>query len=214
MKVETFGTPETKGEEWVLRELENQAINHERIIYCQSRLVHNKRNKATRTAKPDFVLIVPSKGYFVLEVKDWGEITKASQNQARADGKWKGSPVVQAHNAAEILNMNLQGNRAIMRALPPFYYAGTLPFIDQDVIRWLSLDRRWGEGLLFGRKDVLNAAFFQTLMKAPFRRRWKGPMSENVIDALREECDPNLVRRNPYTGKRRGILDREQERLA
>ncbi len=194
MKAETFGKPETAGEEWVLRELENQAINHEHIIYCRSSLVYNKDNGEPRTATPDFVIIVPSKGYFVLEVKDWGEITKASQNQARADGKWKGSPVVQAHNAAEILNMNLQGNRAIADALPPYYYAGILPFIDQAVIRWLTHDNHWGAGRLFGRKDVLKAAFFQTLMKARLRRPWKAPMSETPLTAASQYPAQTLLR--------------------
>ena len=215
MKAEIFGKPETEGEKWVLRALDDQAINHERIIYCQSSLVFNKENGQSRTATPDFVMIIPSRGYFVLEVKDWNNIKEATKRKALADGKWWGSPVGQARNGAEILNMNLHRNRDIADTRPPFFYAGILPFIDEDVIWWLINDNYWGAGLLFGRKDVYReAALFQNLMKSRLRRRWKGPMSETVIDAIRALCDPNLVRRNPHTGERRGILDREQERLA
>ena len=194
MKAEIFGKPETEGEKWVLRALDDQAINHERIIYCQSSLVFNKENGQSRTATPDFVMIIPSRGYFVLEVKDWNNIKEATKRKALADGKWWGSPVGQARNGAEILNMNLQGNRAIADALPPYYYAGILPFIDQAVIRWLTHDNHWGAGRLFGRKDVLKAAFFQTLMKARLRRPWKAPMSETPLTAASQYPAQTLLR--------------------
>ncbi len=186
-------------------------------IYAQPKLVYKRR----QPRYPDYVIVDSEmgKGVIVVEVKDWVQIEEYNRTSAfvrRRDGSVaeQSSPVEQARNAAHLLENMLKADKSLIsfggKLGFPYTYVGVLPHQPAVVIQ--HLEQEWGIGHVWGKEDLQPGKILKKLKQVPvpftcqiFERETR------IICAL---IKPENKRIDAVTGQFKGVIDREQERLA
>jgi len=150
-----FGQPgREEGDRLVYTALEKELPDGS-IVYAQPELTYGEKRRS-----PDYIVVSPSWGVVVLEVKDWADIleinkTKAHVKRRNGSTGWETSPVTQAKEAAHTLERILRSNPALVDYYSgglsfSYAYGGVLPYI--NAIAWL--EEQWGKGYILGMQAL------------------------------------------------------------
>ena len=209
------------GEEWgdqqVFQTLEKLPDKY--VIYAQPKIPG-----AGLDRYPDYVIVEPERGVIVLEVKDWVTILESKTDKTkirRSSGTeiWETSPVKQARDACHDLMNSLQKTKRLVRKDGyhkgklkfPVEYAAFLPHQPGSTIT--QLEQVWSEGRVFGKNDLDSKLLENRLDNFPYHFFSPESLDLKDLELLRAVLDPSIVLKT-VDGRRKGVLDLEQEKLA
>lgn len=171
-----------------------------------------------QTANPDYILIHPKKGVYIIEIKDWyiarpksgreAEVTSIIDKQTRIEK----SPIEQARNSMYKLKNRIEKNPVLHqpegyhkgKSAVPLTTWGCLPNIKGVPLN--NLRYFWGNALL-GEDDLKQAYFENNLLDYP--TLFKAQLSEIQIDNIRAIIDPSVIVTGP-NGDKKGIYSTKQ----
>jgi UvrD/REP helicase N-terminal domain len=175
------------------------------------------------TATP-FVVLSPSLGMVIIEVRDWTEIARVSHSALdikHDDGTTtsEASPLISAQELVRCLSSAVQERYRHM-ALPykhhelrfPASYTVALPNIDQAVIEKLESKGLVEQGRVLSKQDLTPLRFERALKGLPFTAQNEGVLSLDTLDVIRGVLDPTLVVRD-IENNDVGTLTPEQAKL-
>ena len=212
--IQIYGDPGPEpGDQHVYRAL--QHLTPDFLVYAQPLVVHRQKRR-----EPDYIIVHPSRGVIVLEVKDWLQVKNKDSRRAQVfrteTGRleWDTSPVDQAKGAAYVLVDRLKQDSDLRNYAGkldfPFRYAGALPHLPMATISWL--EDAWGENYLLGRDDLKPERIVEKIMQIP--APFDNPMTERQFNAVRAIIDERNIVRNHKTGRFKGVYNQEQEGIA
>lgn len=196
----TFGSPgDEYGDQRVFKLLKQLPCHFH--IYAQPKIQYGYD-----LCFPDYVVVDPTQGLIVLEVKDWTTVLEANIDHARImrgknGGKvWEKSPTKQARTYSYKLRNALKKDPQLIQHWGqyqgklkfPVEYAGFLPHQPDNVVT--ALEKVWGRKRVFGKRELENPGCFQSILdQFPYHFTPKNELSGREIKYIHSYLLPHII---------------------